>query len=171
MRLTLAGAVVVAGLCLGAEVDAQTYIIAGDGWEAFPGVEYQGGDARFPEKVRGVLVLTDSTLAFHPCRVKTQGGCAIEKGKLAWKDPAHFVVDLRQIQSIETSTQVRGASAGMKLLVGGLANDRSVEFMSFAHETASSAEAPVFKTYPTQAGALDAKVRFRMKKLGRELAP
>lgn len=119
----------------------------------------------------GVLVLTDSALGFYPCRVRQQGGCAVDKGKSVWTEPAHFVIALTGVQSLESSSRVRNASAGDRLLIGSLASDRPQNFITVAHETAASAEAPMFRTEVTQAGALDAKIRFRMKKLGRPLEP
>jgi hypothetical protein len=167
MRPHLAAiAAVLLPLALGAQAPA---VIAGDGWEAFPNVEYQGGDARFPKQLFGILVLTDSTLGFYPCRVTTEFSCRDAKGKSIWKDQPYFMIALSAVQHLQSSSRVRGASAGAKLMIGGLAGDRAQNFVSIVHETDSSAEAPLFQTTMAQSGAFEAKLRFRLKKLGRPL--
>jgi len=163
----LCGLFAVTGLTVSADAQPAA-VVARDGWEAFPQVEYQGGDATQPKKRWGILVLTDSTLAFHEC---FDGAfCPERKGKL-FKEPAIFTAKLTLIQEIGSSTQVRGASATGKIAFGILANDRREEFLGFVYESATSAEAPVFKTLKTQAAAIEAKVKFRLKKLGVMLPP
>ena len=142
-------------------------IVARDGWEAFLSVEYRGGHAQFDSRVVNLaLVLTDSTLGAYRC---ITGSCWAKDGDPIWKDPPLFVVRLDQITSVDASTSVRPASVGSKLLIGMLASDKREEFFGFAFESETSAEAPVFKTQATQAGALDAKIKFRLKKMGRPL--
>jgi|688.fasta_scaffold317193_2 hypothetical protein len=144
-------------------------VISGDGWEAFPNVEYQGGDARFNKKTVGILVMTDSSVAFYECAFKTARidlPCGSHRTKTMIKEPALWLVTLKAITEVNSSTQVRPASTGEKFMIGILASDRAEEFFGFAHETASSAEAPIFKTQKTQASALEAKLRFRLKKAG-----
>ncbi len=143
-------------------------IVTGDGWEAFPGVEYQGGDARFPKKLVGVLVLTDSTLEFRSC---DNNYCEAYKDRDVWGKKTYFVIPLTAITALDVSSSVRSADVGSKIFFGALASDRKQEFFGLAHETEDSAEAPVFLTRQTQAGAIEAKVRFRLKKLGRPLTP
>lgn len=145
---------------------AADVIIAGEGWEAFPDVRYEGGDARHSRKLTGVLVLTDSTLGFYPCR---HGQCVPDKTRPIWKEPAHFIIPLTAIETVEASSRVRAPGVGSKIVWGMFANDRAEEFVGIVHETESSAEAPVFKVRQTQSSAIDAKIRFRLKKLGREL--
>ena len=55
---------------------------------------------------------------------------------------------------------------GSKLALGLLAGDRKEELVGLVYESATSAEAPIFKTQKAQAAALEAKIRFRLKKLG-----
>jgi len=104
-------------------------VIARNGWEAFPGVEYQGGDGTQPKKRWGVLALTDSALGFYPCFDIEY--CQERKGKLLVWDKPIFVVPLRQVTEVSSSSQVRGASVTGKLAFGLLANDRAVEFFGF----------------------------------------
>lgn len=150
--------------------ESRPMIIVGDGWEAFPNVEYQGGDARFPKKKFGMLVLTDSTIGFYEC---TWTGCLSDKKKNMIRDTAQWIVRLAAITEVSSSTATRGASVTGRVAFGVLASDRTEEFFGFVHETATSAEAPVFKAdspNKTQAGALEAKLRFRLKKAGVKLS-
>ncbi len=148
---------------------AQT-IIAKPDREEFEGVEYVGGDATQPKKLYGWLVLTDSTLSIHDCSGRREYCGAKEKGNYYKPEPL-FTIDLRRITSVESSSDVRGANAGSKILVGALAGDRKEEFVGLTYETKSSAEAPIFKTQKAQSAALEAKIRYRMKKLGVALSP
>jgi len=143
-------------------------VIARDGWEAFPNVGYEGGDATQPKKRNGVLVLTDSTLGLYQCH---DPYCE-DRGKyfVRWDKP-FFIVPLRQITEVSSSSQVRGSSVAGKLAFGLLANDRAEEYFGFVYESATSAESPVFKVQKTQSGALEAKVKFRQRKLGMTVAP
>lgn len=138
-------------------------VMVGPGWEAFPNVEYQGGDATQPKKRAGMLVLTDSTLAFYEC---TWGGCITDKKQSMIRGPAIFMVALKSVTDASSSNQVRGSTMGGKLLLGGLAGDRTEEFFGFVYESKNSAESPVFKTMKSQSGAIEAKIKFRLKKLG-----
>ncbi len=141
-------------------------VIERDGWEAFPFVQYQGGVGSMSKKVTGVLVLTDSTIALHECAVSS---CSDDKKKGVFKETALLVVQLKSIQEVSSSTQVRGPTVGARLAFGLLAGDRTEEYFGVAFETATTAEAPIFKTRKTQAAMIDAKIRFRLKKLGLEL--
>ena len=145
-------------------------IIARDGWEAFPEVEYQGGDATKPKKMYGMIVLTDSTIALHRCRWQY---CEDDRKevKTPFLPEPLYLIPLRRIQEISASSQVRGPSVGSRIAFGLLAGDQKQEFVGLVYETESSAEAPVFRTLKTQSGAIEAKVRFRLKKLGVELKP
>jgi hypothetical protein len=140
-------------------------IYVGDGFEAFPNVEYQGGDASQPAKKRiGMLVLTDSTLAFHACRWDMCVNARKGQNVLPFTEEAIMTMPLRAIKDITNDTQVRGATKTRKLLIGGLASDRSEEMVTVVYETASSAETPVFNTMKTQSASIAAKVKFRIKK-------
>jgi hypothetical protein len=148
---------------------AQRPIIARDGWEAFPFSQYIGGDATQPKPFKGIrymLVLTDSAIAFHECVVYE---CLAQSDKVPFKPTPVFSIPLRQIKEIASSSQVRGAGFGAKLAVGMLAGDRTEEHVGIVYETETSAEAPVFQVDKTHANAIEAKVRFRLKKLGIEL--
>lgn len=138
-------------------------ILVRDGYEAFPMVDYQGGDARFKKKGTGVLVLTDSTLAFYNC---SWGYCEDHKGRMFEPKGLIWSVPLNKITSVSVSSQNRGASVTGRVLFGALATDSNAEYFAFAHDTETSAEAPVFRTPKTMSGALDAKVRFKLRKLG-----
>lgn len=157
-------ATMVLGMMGGAAKLGAQDIIARDGYEAFPWVEYVGGDARFPKKGIGVLVLTDSTLGFYNCR---RTSCADTKaGPFNAEKGPIWLVRLTRITEVSSSTQNRGPSVPGRILFGTLATDSNVDYFGFTHETDSSAEAPVFKTLTAVAGALEAKVRYRMKKAG-----
>lgn len=146
-------------------------VIAGDGWEAFPEVEYLGGDAGSEKKQLGVLVLTDSALSLYAC---ADSRCLGRKTDSIIKGAPLWTISLRAIKEISSSTSFKGTSTGSKLLLGGLAGDKSDEQVGIVYETARSAEAPVFKTRNAQAAAIEAKVKFRLSKLGvvlREKAP
>jgi len=143
-------------------------VIARDGWEAFPNVGYKGGDATQPKPRNGVLVLTDSTLGLYKCAWEY----CVDRGKhlVQWDQPI-FVIPLRQITEVSSSSQVSGSCVAGKLAFGLLANDRAEEYFGFVYESESSAESPVFKVQKTQSGALEAKVKFRQRKLGMTVAP
>lgn len=143
-------------------------IIVRDGWEAFPNSEYRGGDASQTRKRLGVLVLTDTSLAFYDCMWNY---CADRKQQLFEEKGLIWRLPLTQIKSVSSSTQNRGPSVTGRVLFGVLATDKNAEYFAFTYETERSAEAPVFQMIRTTAGALEAKLRFRLKKLGVELPP
>lgn len=145
-------------------------VVSRDGWEAFPWVEYQGGDATQPTKRRGMLVLTDSTLSLHKCRFEY---CDDHRKhtELPFEEKPLYTIQLRSIKEVTSSSQVRGPSAGSRLALGLLAGDRTEEMVGIVYESASSAEAPVFKTQKAQSAAVEAKLRFRLKKIGVTLSP
>lgn len=152
---------------VGGSTEAQPAIVVRDGYEAFPSVEYMGGDATQPKKMRGMLVLTDSSLALHACTDTAQ--CTEFRGRPLFKAEPLYVIRLASIKQVEASTTVRGQSVAGKLLWGGLASNNAEDLVGVVYETASSAEAPVFKTVKAQSAALEAKILFRLKKLGVEL--
>lgn len=159
-------AVAVVLALLAARADAQE-IYVGDDWEGFPYVEYLGGDARHKHKGIGILVLTDTAIAFYNCASEL---CRGRKGRNF--DPHKgllWVLPLRSIKDVSSSSQNKGPSATGRMLFGALATDRNEEYFGFSYETETSAEAPVFKVPKTFSGALEAKVRFRLKRLGVQL--
>lgn len=155
--------VVLVALVGDAHLVAAQSIIARDGWEAFPEVEYQGGDTTQPKKRTGMLVLTDTTLALHKCRKEY---CKDTKGKVPFKDPPYFTVLLSTLTAVDSSSQVRGPSTGDRIAWGGLAMDHTDEFVGLVYETPTNVQAPIFRTEKAQSAALAAKIRFRLKKLG-----
>lgn len=132
-------------------------VIVGDGWEAFRGVEYIGGDGALRDKKLGAIVITDSSVAFHQCQ---NSGCYEEKGKPPFKGPPILFIPLKAITQIAASDKVRGNAIMLE------SKDRTEEFVSVAYETDKSAEAPVFETQQAQSLAIVAKINFRRKKLG-----
>ncbi len=141
-------------------------VIVGEGYEGFPMVDYKGGDSRFKKKGYGILVLTDSTLAFYNCAWTS----CMKKNDLYFKpEGIIWSVPLTRIRSLSSNSQNRGASVGNRVLFGALASDTNEELFAFTHDTDTSAEAPVFKTPRHMSLAMEAKVRFRLRKLGIEL--
>ena len=149
---------------------AQQPILTGKGWEAFPNVDYQGGDATQPKRLlQGMLVLTDSTIALHAC---AWVNCTPPRDttKLPFVEKPYFTIRLADIKEVASSSEVRGPSTASRIMIGGaLAGDRKEELFGLVYETAASAEAPVFRTQQHQSGAVEAKIRFRLKKLGIDL--
>lgn len=137
-------------------------VIVGAGWEAFPEIYYQGGDASQPKKRNGMLVLTDSALAFYEC-AKT--ACLPNGSKSMIRGDAWWTVPLKSMKEIRASNRASGSMSDSRLLLG-LGGDRNDDMIGFVYETSSSAEAPIFKTRNAQAAAIEAKVKFRLKKLG-----
>lgn len=143
-------------------------MLSGDGWEAFPFVEYKGGDSRLPRARYGVLVLTDSTIALHDCA--DRNNCRNNSRRHpVFKDSAVLVIRLADLRAVSASTETRGPGVGRRVMWGVLANDRTVEQVSLAYDTETTAEAPVFATRPTHAAAIEAKILFRLRRLGVEL--
>lgn len=150
-------------LAVSTSAAAQAAIVVGDGWEGFPWVEYKGGDARFPKTGWGMLVLTDSTLAFHECFGER---CPAMRGnRPGWKPTPVFSIALRSITEVQSSSRVKPADAGSRFMLGALATDKNEGLVGIVYETESSAEAPVFAMREAQSSALDAKIQFRLKRL------
>lgn len=144
-------------------------IAAGPGWEAFPGLLYLGGHSAMPKEMGGlILVLTDSTLSVYKCRL---GGCAVRPDMDPWLGAPLFETRLDRIVTSTAETRVREAGLGSRILVGVLAGDRKEETYTVTFDTETTAETPSFRTAITGAAAIDAKVRFRRRKMGKPLAP
>lgn len=166
MRLAILGGLLLAAIhTTQAQLPA---VVAGEGYEAFPRVQYQGGHSAFPRAAWGVLVLRDSTISFHECGDGLHCTSAAMSREL-FKEPARFTVRLRDLRELSAQTRTRSPGVGRRIMFGALANDRNDELLAFAFDGESTAEAPVFKTLPTQAGAIEAKMRFRLRRLGVEL--
>jgi hypothetical protein len=143
-------------------------ILSVDGRDEFQNVEYVGGDATQQKSRSGWLVVTDSTLSIHRCRLS---GCLPHDKNRYYEEVPDYQIPLRTITEVTSSSQVRGPSTGSRIALGVFAGDRSEEFVGIIYETESSAEAPVFRTKQAQSAALEAKLRFRLKRLGVELTP
>lgn len=131
-----------------------------NGWDGFLDVQYQGGDASQPKRKTGMLVLTDSALIFYDCPWDCEQDA--KKRKDFWEAPA-FRIAYRGITNAKASTGTADhAGLGMPLLF----SDKSSDYITVVYESATSVESPVFKTKRAMAGAIEAKMRFRMKKLG-----
>lgn len=167
MKTTLAAAALLVAAHTASAQPPATGIFARGGWEAFPGVEYRGGDATQPKQRWGILVLTDTNVALYRCALTT---CGDPKKSAPFKGDPLMSIALSTIKDVSSSSQVRGPGMDAKLFLGGLATDKSEEFVGIVYETASSAEAPVFKTNTAQSAAIDAKLKFRLRKLGIELS-
>jgi hypothetical protein len=141
--------------------------VSGEGFEAF-NVEYQGGDATHSKKRWGMLVITDSTVGFYEC---LWSGCLADKKKSMIKEPPIWLIPLEYVKEVSSSNQVRGATVGGKLMWGSLAGDRTEEFVGLVYESETNAEAPIFKTRTAQSGAVEAKIRFRLKRKGISISP
>jgi hypothetical protein len=142
-------------------------VIARDGWEAFPLVTYMGGDTTFtfkPGLKPMMLVLTDDALSFHQC---IGNACYDRKDKLPYVAKPVYSIPLAAITKIANASQYAGADMAGKLFLGGLAPERTDNTFGIVYETATSAEAPLFKAKDRAVvDALDAKLRYRLKKRG-----
>jgi hypothetical protein len=114
--------------------------------EVFPDVRYVSGRSGFDEKVKGTLTLTESELRF-----------ADQDGKPL------FTIPLAEITEVSNSVEQNPGSTGAKLLLGVFASKKE-EFLYVSTETASAAEALVFKCRNKTSPAMLAKIRFQMKK-------
>jgi hypothetical protein len=169
----------VIGLCtLPALADAQADRVrgryepmrSGPGWEAFALVTYVGGHGRIPESQHGLaLILTDSTVDLRKCRDET---CAVGRAGAWWVDPPLFSVPLASLTAVERRTRLReGPLAGAMNPLGGgsLGLGEAEEIVLLVFDADDTAEAPLFLVGPGQSAALEAKIRFRLRKMGRAL--
>ena len=147
---------------LGGSAEAQrlSTAISGDGWEAYRGVEYLGGDSKLKTKMMGAVVLTDTTFGFYECQVS---GCYETPGKPPFKGAPLLLIPLRSMNDVVGSDQVRNNAVASSAVFGA---DAKVESVAIMYETEKDAEAPGFKTQPAQSWQLVAKINFRRKKLG-----
>lgn len=152
----------------GAAVARAQDIVIGPDYEMFPGVEYLGGDVHRSGKFFGVLLLRDSTLSLHRCQYAK---CVVQEGYIDHDKEPVLQIRLQAIRELSTSSQVRGPSVGSKLAWGAFAGDRSEEYLGIVYETDNNVEAPIFKTRKAMSTALDAKIRYRLKKMGVTLPP
>lgn len=156
-------------LLLSSPALAQKTVLTGEGWEAFPNVQYRGGDSRLERPTFGILVLTDSTLAFHRCWMES---CFPRKKKqFVWQDSALIRIPLSALKSATAASQNSGPSVGARIMFGMLATDKTQESVTFVVETETSAEAPIFHTQKTQSAVIEAKVQARLRRLAPATAP
>jgi hypothetical protein len=114
--------------------------------DMFKDVEYQAGKDGFADKIKGTLIVAPQALRFMD-----------QTGKLTFSIPVEAITD------VKNDIQIRDASAGKKLLFGGLAGSRKQEFVMITSETAESAEGVVFKVKQNESLNMVAKIRFAMK--------
>lgn len=165
--LALATLICLAGAGRAAQAQRIEPVMAGDGWEAFTRVQYEGGLTGFSRPLRGVSVATDSTIAFHRCSDRL---CErVPRNRQVFADSAEFVFRLAELKGIEARVRTVGPGVGRRVMFGVLANDRSQETLHLQIETDSSAEAPRFVTGAAHAEQIGSKLRFRMKRLGLEI--
>lgn len=167
--LALAALLCLAVATRAAEAQRVEPVMTGEGWEAFTRVQYEGGLTGFSRPLFGVLVATDTTISFHRCA--DQGRCErVPRNKRVFAESADFVFRLAELKGIEARVRTVGPGVGRRVLFGVLANDRSEETLHLQIETDSSAEAPRFVTGAAHAEQIASKLRFRMKRLGLEIA-
>lgn len=148
-------------LTLPAALNAQPPIMTGPGWEGFPHVEYQGGDATQMKKLEGILVLTDSTVALHQCVYE----CTSKGGRAAFFPTPLYVIRLRTITVVNSASAAR-VQDGERPILEALLDPASADDLLIVYETEQNAEAPHFRAQKTQSAAIEAKIRFRLKKMG-----
>ncbi len=116
--------------------------------DTFKDVEYVSGHAGMEDKVKGVLVLDSKELRFQN------------------KDGAPLMtIPLSQITEVGNQTDIRDASAGKKLLLGGLSGSRKQEFVQITYETPQTAEGLVFKVKQGTSTGIVAKLKFAVKQV------
>lgn len=146
---TLSAAVAIAAVITARPAASQTV-------ETFQEVEYRGGHSQFKKSKLGRLVIAD-TLAYW---FEYYPG-----DRSAGKDT--IWIPLKAITELDNSTEIRGATTGNKLLLGNLAGSKRDELVAIAYDTEQTAEAPVFKTKRGDSGAITAKLKFRLRRLGK----
>lgn len=149
--------VVFSGRAVGQNISS---VIVGDGWEAFRGVEYRGGDAAFTKKKLGALVLTDTMISFYECE---NSGCYMPKAGAPHKGPPIFEIPIRNITTAISSTLSIGDQFFGNAALG---KDELIESVVISYETTKTGEAPMFKTQLSQSASIVAKINFRRKKMG-----
>lgn len=83
----------VASLAIPARTSAQEFgPIAQDCWEAFRKVDYFGGNLGLSSRKPGIVVLRDSTRAFHEC---VHPRCSVDSRGEPFKEKALLTIDLR----------------------------------------------------------------------------
>jgi len=112
-------------------------------------VEYQDGHACMDKKMKGSLVLSDTTLQFLD-----------EKGH------SLIAIPMAGITNLSSSIDRKEASVGSKIAFGFLAKSRKEELITVAYTTEQTAEGIIFKTEKNMSAGTVAKIQFHMKKAG-----
>lgn len=119
--------------------------------ERFKGIWYIAGhsDNRFAKNRPGDLFISDSTLLWVS----------------RYRDT--MVIPLAAVTELAGSVQSRGPTTGAKVLLGGFAGSSNDELVAVAFDTEQTAEAPVFKTGRGESTAVLAKIKYRLRKMGK----
>lgn len=105
-------------------------------------VEYRGGDSHIKSSEVGSIMLTDSTVEFY----KANGRVPM------------LVIPIVKISAISGRSNRIGAS-----LTNWASGDES---LTITYDGSNDAEAPVFKTGGSETAQIEARIRYRMRKLG-----
>ena len=117
--------------------------------DLIPKVEYQGGHAGMDDKVKGSLIVSDSTIKFVD-----------EKGAVL------VIIPITTITDVSSSIDRKEASVGSKIAFGFLARSRKEELVTVTYASTETAEGVVFKTEKNVSAGLVAKIQFHMKRAG-----
>lgn len=133
------------------------------GADVVRGAEYRGGHSGLAVTQKGVLVLSDSALALFVCKSTD----CMNATATDWDRTSIVLsIPLASVQGVEISTSRRGPSATSRFMWGVFAKDRNEGYVAVTYAVGGTVETPVFKTGDAVAPALEAKIRFRAKKLG-----
>ena len=138
---------------LAATAGAQSKIVVPVGSEAFPDLQYQGGDASQLKRMSGMLVLSDSAVAFYLC----YWDCENDSRKPAFWDKPTLRIPYSAIRDITHNTLTKTPQ---------FVADNTMEFFTVVYEHDGTVDAPLFKTKRATSAAIEAKLKYRMKKLG-----
>lgn len=121
--------------------------------DTIPQVQYRGGSSTVKKRVSafGVIVLTDSALQF-----------------IAYRDPNSTRLELKPmiVIPLDSLTDFSTAAGHRAAGADSTATDEGVDLVTLVYDTETSAEAPVFKLTDNMGGALLAKIKVRLRKLG-----
>jgi len=118
--------------------------------ERFKSVEYQTGHAGFRKKEWGRLLIGDTAIVFTTPNDKER---------------ARFLIPLRTITSVSSSSERNDASVGSKIMFGFLSRSRKNEYLQITTETPETAEGIVFKVKNSESLGIATKIRHRLKRL------
>ena len=115
--------------------------------DVYRDVEYISGKAGVEKKMKGTLVIDDSTITLQD-------------------RSSHSVMlslSMSTIREISASNEVNTGSIGRKLLLGVFASHEE-EFVTITTETATDAEGIVFKVGHKASAGVVAKIHYRLKR-------